>query len=80
MLYTHFILDMGSYPLEHMSPKLPCLGNVDQGTFVSVLILNDGRCSGGAVIEVENKAFESCREDVFKSIRLSKRYLNNFII
>ena len=30
--------------------------------------------------EVEDKAFESCREDILKSIRLSKRYLDNFII
>ena len=32
------------------------------------------------LIEVEDKAFESCEEDGLKSIRLSKRYLDNFII
>ena len=32
------------------------------------------------VIEVEDKAFEDSREDILKSIRLSKRYLDNFIL
>ena len=51
---------------------------MDWGAYVSAL--NDIRYNGDAVIEVEDKAFESCREDVLKSIRLSKRYLDNFII
>ena len=42
--------------------------------------LNDIRYNGDAVIEVEDKAFEGSREDVLKSIRLSKRYLDNFIL
>ncbi len=67
-----------AYPLDYMSPKIPGLGDVDWGAFISAL--NDVRYSGDAVIEVEDKAFESCREDVLKSIRLSKRYLGNFII
>ena len=37
------------------------------------------RFNGCAVIEVEDKAFESCREDILKSIRQSKHYLDNFI-
>ena len=67
-----------AYPLDYMSPKIPGLGDVDWGAFVSAL--NDIRYSGDAVIEVEDKAFESCREDILKSIRLSKRYLDNFIM
>ncbi len=67
-----------AYPLDYMSPKIPGLGDVDWGAFVSAL--NDIRYNGDAVIEVEDKAFESCREDILKSIRLSKRYLNNFIM
>ena len=66
-----------AYPLDYMSPKLPGLGDVDWGKFVSAL--HDIRYEGDAVIEVEDKAFESCREDVLASIRLSKRYLHNFI-
>ena len=67
-----------AYPLEYMSPKIPGLGDVDWGAFVSAL--NDIRFEGDAVIEVEDKAFEGSREDILKSIRLSKRYLDNYII
>ena len=79
-LYPEKLKQVGvlAYPLEYMSPKLPGLGDVNWGAFVSAL--NDIRYKGDAVIEVEDKAFESCREDVLKSIRLSKRYLDNFII
>ena len=69
---------MRAYPLDDMSPKLPRLGDVDWGKFVSAL--NDIRYSGDAVIEVEDKAFEDSREDILKSIQLSKRYLDQFII
>jgi sugar phosphate isomerase/epimerase len=61
-----------------MSPKIPGLGDVDWGAYVSAL--NDIRYNGDAVIEVEDKAFEGCDEDILNSIRLAKRYLNNFII
>lgn len=79
-LYPEKLAECGvmAYPLDYMSPKLPGLGDVDWGRFVSAL--NDIRYSGDAVIEVEDKAFEDSREDILKSIRLSKRYLDNFII
>lgn len=67
-----------AYPLEYMSPKIPGLGDVDWGAFISAL--NDIRYNGDAVIEVEDKAFEGSREDILNSIRLAKRYLNIFII
>ena len=78
-LYPEKLAECGvlAYPLDYMSPKLPGLGDVDWGRFVSAL--HDIRYNGDAVIEVEDKAFESCREDVLKSIKLSKKYLNNFI-
>ena len=79
-LYPEKLRDCGvlAYPLDYMSPKIPGLGDVDWSTFVSAL--NDIRYNGDAVIEVEDKAFESSREDILKSIRLSKRYLDQFII
>ena len=79
-LYPEKLAECGvmAYPLDYMSPKLPGLGDVDWGRFVSAL--NDIRYSGDAVIEVEDKAFEDSREDILKSIRLSKRYLDQFII
>lgn len=79
-LYPEKLAECGvmAYPLDYMSPKLPGLGDVDWGRFVSAL--NDIRYSGDAVIEVEDKAFEDSREDIIKSIRLSKHYLDNFIV
>ena len=79
-LYPDRLAECGvlAYPLDYMSPKIPGLGDVDWGAFISAL--NDIRFEGCAVIEVEDKAFESCREDILNSIRLSKRYLDNFII
>ncbi len=79
-LYPEKLAECGvmAYPLDYMSPKLPGLGDVDWAAFISAL--NDIRYSGDAVIEVEDKAFEDSREDILKSIRLSKRYLDNFII
>ena len=79
-LYPEKLAECGvlAYPLDYMSPKIPGLGDVNWGAFVSAL--NDIRFNGCAVIEVEDKAFESCREDILNSIRLSKRYLDNYII
>ena len=79
-LYPEKLKECGvlAYPLDYMSPKIPGLGDVNWGAFVSAL--NDIRFGGCAVIEVEDKAFESCKEDILNSIRLSKRYLDNFLI
>lgn len=79
-LYPEKLAEVGTmaYPLEYMSPKLPGLGDVNWSAFISAL--HDIRYDGCAVIEVEDKAFESCREDILKSIRLSKRYLDNYLI
>lgn len=67
-----------AYPLDYMSPKLPGLGDVDWGDYVSAL--TDIGYEGYSCIEVEDKAFEGSRERVLESIRLSKRYLEQFVI
>jgi len=79
-VYREKLAEVGvlAYPLEYMSPKIPGLGDVNWGAFISAL--NDIRYNGDAVIEVEDKAFEGCREDILKSIKQSKRYLDNFIM
>ena len=79
-LYPDKLKECGvmAYPLDYMSPKIPGLGDVNWGAFISAL--NDIRFNGCAVIEVEDKAFESCREDILNSVRLSKRYLDNYLI
>lgn len=66
-----------AYPLDYMTPKLPGLGDVDWGKFVSAL--TDIGYEGYACIEVEDRAFEGSREKVRKSLELSKRYMEQFI-
>jgi len=79
-LYPDRLQEVGimGYPLDFMSPKLPGLGDVDWGRYVSAL--TDIRYSGCTCIEVEDKAFEGSVEDVKKSVLLSARYLRNFVI
>lgn len=67
-----------AYPLEFMSPKLPGLGDVDWGKYVSAL--TDIGYDGYTCIEVEDKAFERNRERVIDSLVLSKRYMEQFVI
>lgn len=57
-LYPEKLAECGvlAYPLDYMSPKIPGLGDVNWGAFISAL--NDIRFNGCAVIEVEDKAFE----------------------
>lgn len=65
-------------PLEYHAPKLPGLGDVNWGKFISAL--TDIRYKGAACIEVEDRAFEDSLEDRKQSIILSKRYINQFVV
>lgn len=67
-----------AYPLAFMSPKLPGLGDVDWGRYVSAL--TDIGYDGCTCIEVEDKAFEGSQAKVLDSLRLSKRYMEQFVI
>lgn len=67
-----------AYPLEFMSPKLPGLGDVDWGKYVSAL--TDIGYDSNICIEIEDKAFEGTKEKVLDSLKLSYRYLRQFII
>ena len=53
-----------AYPLDFMSPKLPGLGDVDWGKYVSAL--TDIGYDGYACIEVEDRAFEGSRERILR--------------
>ena len=79
-LYPEKLRDVGvmAYPLDFMSPKLPGLGDVDWGRYVSAL--TDIGYDGFTCIEVEDKAFEGSREKVLDSLRLSKHYMEQFVI
>lgn len=67
-----------AYPLDFMSPKLPGYGDVDWGKYVSAL--TDIGYDGFTCIEIEDKFFEGSQEKVLDSLRLSKRYMSNFVI
>lgn len=79
-LYPEKLKAVGTmgYPLEYMSPKLPGLGDVDWGKYISAL--TDIGYEGYICLEIEDKAFEKTKEDVYNSLILSKRYIDNYII
>ncbi len=79
-LYPDRLDDVGimAYPLEFMSPKLPGLGDVNWGSYVSAL--TDIGYDGCACVEVEDKAFEGSREKILDSVTLSYRYMKQFVI
>ena len=67
-----------AYPLDYMLPKLPGLGDVDWGRFMSAL--TDIGYDGYACIEVEDRAFEGSRQKILDSLEISKRYMQQFVI
>lgn len=67
-----------AYPLEFMSPKLPGLGDVEWGKYVSAL--TDIGYNGYTCIEVEDKAFEGSQQAIINSLKLSKKYMEQFVI
>ncbi len=79
-LYEDKLADCGimAYPLDYMQPKLPGLGDVDFGAYVSAL--TDIGYRGYTAIEVEDRAFEGSDEDIRNSLILSQRYLKQFVI
>lgn len=79
-IYPDKLNDVGimAYPLEYMSPKLPGLGDVDWGKYISAL--TDIGYDSFVCVEVEDKAFEATKEKVLDSVRLSCHYLRQYII
>lgn len=79
-LYPEKLREVGTmaYPLDYMSPKLPGLGDVDWGKYISAL--TDIRYDGYICLEIEDKAFEGSEQQVLNSLILSKRYVDNYII
>lgn len=67
-----------SAPLDYSSPKLPGLGDVNWSKFVSAL--TDVRYDGYICIEVEDKAFEDTLQDRLEAIKISKKYMDQFIL
>jgi len=64
-------------PLEYHSPKLPGLGDVNWGRFLSVL--GDTGYKGPVCIEVEDRAYEASLESRKAALRQSERYLRQYL-
>lgn len=79
-VYPDLLNEVGimGYPLDYSTPKLPGLGDIDWGAFVSAL--NDIQFTGCACVEVEDRTFEDSREHIMDSVALSYRYLRQFVI
>jgi sugar phosphate isomerase/epimerase len=65
-------------PLEFHVPKLPGLGDVNWGKFVSAL--TDIGYQGSVCVEVEDRSFEDSLDSRKKSLILSKQYLNQYVV
>jgi len=64
-------------PLEFHAPKLPGLGEVNWGRFISAL--SDVGYEGPACIEVEDRAFEADLASRQAALVLSRNYLRQFV-
>ncbi len=64
-------------PLEFHTPKLPGLGDVDWGRFISVL--GDGGYDEAVCVEVEDRAFEGSLQSRKIALLQSGAYLRQFI-
>ncbi len=65
-------------PLEYHSPKLPGLGEIDWGRFISVL--GDTGYDGPVCIEVEDRAYEGSQDTRKAAVHQSADFLRNFIV
>ena len=66
-----------AYPLQYHTPKLPGLGEVNWGKFLSVL--GDAGYDGPVCVEVEDRAYEGSLERRQASLIQSVAYLKQFI-
>jgi len=64
-------------PLEFHTPKIPGLGDINWGKFISSL--NDIRYKGPVCVEIEDKAFENSLDDRKKALILSKMHLSQYL-
>ncbi len=77
-LYRDRLDQVGSMatPLRYIAPKLPGLGDVDWGKFISAL--TDIRYEGSACIEVEDRAFEDSLDAKKRSLLISRNYISQY--
>jgi len=75
----HRLDDVGilALPLEYHCPKLPGLGDIDWGRFLSVL--GDVGYGGPVCVEAEDRAYEASLETRKEALRQSGRFLRNYL-
>jgi sugar phosphate isomerase/epimerase len=75
----HRLDDVGilATPLQYHTPKLPGLGDVNWGAFVSTL--NEVGYRGPVCVEVEDRAYEDSLQSRQAALRQSLTYLRNYI-
>lgn len=75
----HLLDEVGilAHPNDYHSPKLPGMGDVDWGSFFSVL--TDTGYNGPVCVEVEDRAYEDSLENRKRALIQSHTYLRNFI-
>lgn len=66
-----------AHPLEYHSPKLPGLGDVDWGHFLSVL--GDTGYDGPICVEVEDRAYEANLDARKRALIQSHNYIRQFV-
>ncbi|MFV0442338.1 MAG: sugar phosphate isomerase/epimerase family protein [Planctomycetaceae bacterium] len=66
-----------AHPSDYHTPKLPGLGDINWGQFLSVL--GDTGYSGAVCVEVEDRAYEGSLTNRRASLQQSLTYLRNFI-
>jgi sugar phosphate isomerase/epimerase len=71
------IYDVGSQGQGWYTPKLPGLGQVDWGAFFAAL--SDAGYAGPVCVEVEDRAYEGSLADRQRSLRQSRKYLEQFL-
>jgi sugar phosphate isomerase/epimerase len=71
------LYDRGIMGLAWHTPKLPGMGDVNWGAFFSAL--TDAGYNGPVCIEVEDRAYEGSLEDRKRSLRQSKRFLEQWV-
>lgn len=66
-----------AYPAEYHTPKLPGLGEINWGRFMSVL--SSTGYQGAVCVEVEDRAYEGSLENRKAALYQSCRYLRQFV-
>ena len=66
-----------AHPLEYHTPKLPGMGDVDWGSFFSVL--TDTGYEGPVCVEVEDRAYEDSLAHRQAALRQSQRFLAQYV-